>query len=40
MTAGTRIQSGVRRMTKMGTAIKDKLVSERLYDRETCDVPE
>ena len=26
-----------RRMT-MSTAIKDKLVSERLYDRETCDV--
>jgi hypothetical protein len=27
-----------RRMTKVSTAIKDKLVSERLYDRETCDV--
>jgi hypothetical protein len=38
MTAGTPIQSGVRKTTKMSPSMKDKLVSEGLYDRETCDV--
>ena len=40
MTAGTPIQSGVRKTTKMSPSMKDKLVSEGLYDRETYDVPE
>ena len=38
MTAGTPIQSGVRKTTKMSLSMKDKLVSEGLYDRKTCDV--
>jgi hypothetical protein len=35
--AAHRLKERTWRMT-MGPAIKDKLVAERLYDRETCDV--